>query len=123
MGVMKEFPERTHSSKRFLQRRRYLRNNQTPEEAILWEELRGKSLGYKFRRQHSIGAYILDFYCPSKKLGIEIDGGQHILQRDYDKARDKEMEGLGIRIIRFSNEKIRKDLLGVLRVIGGFLEL
>jgi len=54
-----------------------LRNKQTPQEIILWSRLRREQLGSKFRRQHSIGGYIADFYCPSKKLVIEIDGSQH----------------------------------------------
>jgi very-short-patch-repair endonuclease len=64
--------------------RRLLRNNATPQEIILWSRLRKNRLGSKFRRQHSIGPYIADFYCPEKTLIIEIDGSQHNLHVDYD---------------------------------------
>jgi very-short-patch-repair endonuclease len=67
--------------------RKYLRNNSTPQEIILWKYLRDYNLGYKFRRQHSIGQYIVDFCCPKQNLIIEIDGSQHLDQKDYDNER------------------------------------
>lgn len=100
-------------------RRQELRNSATETEQLLWEQLRSEKLGVKFRRQHSIGNYIADFYCPSKKLVIEIDGSQHYTNEglEYDKVRDEFIGSLGIKIIRFSNREILEDLVGVLEKI------
>ena len=67
--------------------RRELRTNATPQEIILWSRLKNKQLGVKFRRQHSFGKYIADFYCPEKRFIIEIDGTQHMEQEKYDTER------------------------------------
>ena len=87
----------------------------TCEEEFLWSHLRKKQLGVKFRRQHSIGEYIADFYAPELKLVIEIDGAQHCTEDglEYDKIREEYMAGLGIETLRISNEEIRSDILGV----------
>ena len=71
------------------EKRRYLRTNQTKPELILWDKLKSKQLGFKFRRQYSIGEYIVDFYCSEKKLVIEIDGDSHFTDEaiKYDKIR------------------------------------
>ena len=100
-------------------RRQELRNSATETEQLLWEQLRSEKLGVKFRRQHSIGNYIADFYCPSKKLVIEIDGSQHYTDDGlgYDKVRDEFIGSLRIRIIRFRNKEILKDLAGVMEKI------
>lgn len=102
-------------------RRQELRNSATETEQLLWEQLRSEKLGVKFRRQHSIGNYIADFYCPSKKLVIEIDGSQHYTDEGlgYDKVRDEFIESLGIKIIRFSNREILEDMAVVLEKIKG----
>lgn len=97
-------------------RRKELRNNGTPQEIILWNQLKSSKIGFKFRRQHSIGGYIVDFYCPSKKLAIEIDGAQH-LETDsiqYDKNRTEFLNSLGIKVLRFYNNEIDKSIEGVL---------
>jgi len=89
--------------------RKDLRNNLTPAEATLWKYLQNSKLdGKKFRRQHSIGNYILDFYCPSEKLGIEVDGNIHdgFAAQEYDKERTAYLNQLGIKIIRFQNDDI-----------------
>lgn len=99
---------------------RELRDNMTPAETKLWEALRNKQLsGLKFRRQHPVSRYILDFYCFKKKLGIELDGGYHSekTQQFYDKDRTKNLEELGIQIIRFTNEDVLQDLDRVLNKI------
>lgn len=86
--------------------RKELRNNLTPAEATLWKLLKGKQLGgRKFRRQHSVGNYILDFYCPSERIAIELDGQGHFeySQAEYDKERDLFLEYFGIRVLRFEN--------------------
>lgn len=103
-----------------LNKRRYLRNHMTEEELILWSKLKHSQLnGWKFRRQHSIGFYILDFYCPIKRIGIELDGGQHYQDDniDYDKNRDAFLEACEIKTLRFSNFEIRNNLTGVLNCI------
>ncbi len=96
------------------ERRVVLRTNQTPQEILLWSMLRREKLGFKFRRQHSIGGYIVDFYCPNKKLVIEIDGSQHFINQEYDKNRSKYFEGLGIKVIRFTNSEINTNIDGVI---------
>lgn len=90
-------------------RAKELRKRMTPAEKILWEKLRGKSLGeLKFRRQHPISKYIVDFYCHSEKLVIELDGSVHDLldQKEYDSGREFELSELGLKIIRFTNEEV-----------------
>ncbi len=85
-------------------KRKQLRNHSTSAEAELWQYLKAKQVcNLKFRRQHSINNYILDFYCPAIKLGIELDGEYHIYNEEYDVKRDKELELLGIIICRFEN--------------------
>jgi very-short-patch-repair endonuclease len=100
--------------------RKELRNNLTPAEAKLWKAVQNKNFeGRKFRRQHSVGNYILDFYCPSEKLGIELDGEVHLgdAARDYDYERTLFLEYYGIKVLRFENELVFKDLEWVLGVI------
>lgn len=90
-------------------RARDLRKSMTPAEMKLWEKLKGKALeGYKFRRQHPISNYIVDFYCHSSKLVIELDGSIHKLpdQKEYDSGRQYELQELGLRILRFTNEEV-----------------
>jgi len=96
-----------------------LRKNQTPSEEILWDELKGKKLGVKFRRQHPINNYIADFYCHKLRLVIEIDGGYHTEseQKNYDKFRSDDLKEFGILVIRFANDKIISELENVIDVI------
>ena len=102
-------------------RRVELRKNQTPQEVILWAHLRGAQLGFKFKRQHSIGPYILDFYYPDKKLAIELDGAQHIYNKEYDLERTDYLLVLGIRTIRFWNSEINGNIKEVLHKIQNHL--
>ena len=91
-----------------------LRKNATLAENILWKELSNKKLkGYKFRRQHKVGPYIADFYCHKAGLVIEVDGGYHYKQEDKDALRNKWMEGIGLKVLRVSNEDIIDDLVGI----------
>ena len=85
-----------------------LRKNMTESETKLWEYLKTKPLGYKFRRQHPIAGYVLDFYCHKLKLSIEIDGGYHLKkeQREIDRERTEYLKSVGITEYRFSNEEI-----------------
>ncbi|MEM8675964.1 MAG: DUF559 domain-containing protein [Cyanobacteria bacterium P01_G01_bin.67] len=99
---------------------RQLRKNLTPAEACLWEALRGKKLaGLRFRCQHPVGNFILDFYCPSYKLVIEVDGEIHESQIDYDHARTSKLAEHGYTVLRFSNEQVINDLPLVLEEIKG----
>lgn len=80
------------------------RQNPTPAEEKLWQELRRENLlGYKFRRQHPVAGYIIDFHCPRLKLGIEVDGEVHKSpeQKAYDEQRSEDLSQFGVRIIRF----------------------
>ncbi|GAB4375360.1 MAG: endonuclease domain-containing protein [Calditrichia bacterium] len=110
-----------HNRKALKSRRKQLRNNSTSAEATLWRYLKGKQLqGRKFRRQHSIGNYIVDFYCPSEKLVIELDGAEHFTEHgaEYDEKRTRFLNNLGIRVIRFENEQVFDDIEGVLAEIS-----
>ena len=105
-----------------LNKRRYLRKKLTPQEGMLWGKLRNQQLGCKFRRQHSIGPYVADFYCHEKKLVIEIDGSQHMQTKEYDKQRDEFFASFGISVLRFWNNEINTNIEGVLMKITQFLE-
>ena len=109
---------------KFLERRKELRKSPTPQELKLWFYLKGGKLNFKFRRQQGIGPYIVDFYCKKQNLAIEIDGAQHTEAKEYDKERTEYMETLGIKVLRFWNSEIDKDIKRVLKKIeGGFLPL
>jgi len=89
----------------------------------LWWYLRDKRLGCKFRRQHSIGGYILDFICKEKKLIIEIDGGIHLKKenKEYDEIRDKYFDELDYKVLRFRNEEVENSVEKVVARIKGCL--
>ena len=95
-----------------------LRRNMTLSEVLLWNELKQKQmLGFDFDRQRPIGNYIVDFYCKELLLAIEIDGKSHFNKYDYDEKRQKELERLGVQILRFEDIKVKRDILNVLREI------
>ncbi|WP_233501496.1 endonuclease domain-containing protein [Acaryochloris thomasi] len=97
---------------------RRLRNRLTPAEAKLWQALKNRKLGgLRFRCQHPIGRFIVDFYCPSCQLVVEIDGGVHQQQQDYDEARTEHLERYGYTVIRFSNKAVEQNLQTVLATI------
>ena len=102
------FMTQLNNLKRLKQFRKNLRNNSTPAEATLWKLLKGNQLGRKFRRQHSFGPFILDFYCPSEKLAVELDGAYHFTDEGqaYDKKRTAYLNSFGIRVIRFENVEV-----------------
>ena len=90
----------------------------TKAENVLWEALKGKQLdGLKFRAQHPVGPFILDYWCPARKLVVEVDGGVHRDQHDYDETRTKQLESYGYRVIRFNNDQVLADLPSVLEKI------
>jgi very-short-patch-repair endonuclease len=102
---------------------RNLRKEQTPEEAIVWELLRNrKFMNLKFRRQHDIEGFIVDFYCHELRLAVEIDGGIHDKQKDYDELRQELISSKGIRFVRVTNDEVNRDVNLVLEKIGGLVE-
>jgi len=102
---------------------RAMRGAPTRGEAVLWAELRGRGLsGWRFRRQHVIAGYIVDFYCPRLWLAIEVDGSVHDAQRDDDEERDVHMADLGVDVLRVRDEDVLARLDDVLRAISARCE-
>ena len=98
-----------------LSKAKQLRKNQTDAEKVLWQQLRNRQVyGYKFRRQVPIGSYIVDFVCVSVKLIIELDGGQHAEQQDYDRKRTAYLEAKEFQVVRFWNNDVLTNIDGVL---------
>ena len=105
-----------HNLKKYKNTRKKLRNNMTLAEVKLWNILKGREFtNYKFRRQHGIGPFIVDFYCPKLKLVIELDGSQHLEAKNiiYDRKRTKYFNSLNIKVIRFSNNEVLGNIAGV----------
>jgi very-short-patch-repair endonuclease len=101
----------------FKRRRQELRCNQTDAEKVFWSKMRNRQFhGLKFFRQYSIGPYILDFYCPALKIGVELDGSQHNedLAIEYDEARSEYLNEQGIIVLRFWNHVVLRDIQAVL---------
>lgn len=91
----------------------------TPAETVLWERLQNKQLhDLKFRRQHPVHHFILDFYCHAHQLVVEVDGGIHKTQQNYDEARTEWLAQRDFRVIRFTNEEVLNDIEEVLRKIA-----
>jgi very-short-patch-repair endonuclease len=110
-------PRATRGQAGYLDLKRRLRSNMTGPETQLWSRLRARQLqGLKFRRQHGIGPYIVDFYCPEQSLVIEVDGDSHVDadQVVKDRQREQYLQSLGLRVIRYINDDILKNLDGVL---------
>ncbi len=91
---------------------RWLRENMTDAEKALWMRLNKNQLGVRFKPQHPIGIYIVDFYCHLCKLVVEVDGGYHEDpdQEVYDKEREAELKELGLHVIRFTNKEVLKEI-------------
>lgn len=108
-----EMRHRIHPA--ILARAREMRHPQTPAEATLWRALRNRQTGFKFRRQHPIYRFIIDFYCAQARLLIEVDGESHLQpdQEEYDNARTKYLEDLGYKVIRFTNNDVRYNIQAV----------
>jgi len=101
-----------------------MRTAPTPAEQKLWERLRNRRLcGAKFRRQHPIGAYIVDFYCHEAKLIVELDGSSHLGadQAEYDRTRSNELRSIGMRVLRFWNHEILNYIEQVVEAITAAL--
>ncbi len=104
-----------------ISRARELRRASTPAERKLWSALRSKQLcGLKFRRQHPLPPYIVDFYCHEKRLVVELDGGHHneVARTAYDLERTAWLQAQGLRVIRFWNHEVEINLVGVLEAIA-----
>ena len=93
------------------------RHKPTRAEELLWSALRASGLGLRFRRQHPIGDFVLDFYCDEVRLAIEIDGPHHAPRANYDAWRDERLAEQGIRVIRIPPEQVEKGLGTVLQRI------
>ena len=104
-----------------LVRRRNLRREQTDAEATLWRLLRGRRfVGFKFRRQHPVGPFIVDFFCRAHLVAIELDGGQHHEEavQAYDERRTRFLNQRGIRVLRFPTDLVFREREGVLTAIA-----
>jgi len=102
---------------------RELRGRMTEAEAMLWQHFKGRRFqGFKFRRQRALGPYILDFVCLEVGLVIEIDGGQHAEQQDYDQSRTALIESQGLTVIRFWNHEVMNETPAVLEKIWQTLQ-
>ncbi|OGW51445.1 MAG: hypothetical protein A2Y81_07475 [Nitrospirae bacterium RBG_13_43_8] len=98
-------------------KRKMLRENLSQAEVLLWSKLKGKGLNnYKFRRQYSVGKFVIDFYCPKSKLAIEVDGDSHFVEgaKERDRERQTIIETFGITFLRFTNREIYENIDGVL---------
>jgi len=115
----------TTHGRRWTQQRelaRSMRKESTEAEELLWDRLRAKRLaGLKFRRQHPVGRFVLDFYCVEQGIAIEVDGAVHDSQETEDSARQEYLEARGIRFLRFTNDTVLKDIDLVLSDIASTL--
>ncbi|MCX6713266.1 MAG: endonuclease domain-containing protein [Candidatus Vogelbacteria bacterium] len=109
------------NQKKEASKRKLLRNSMPTAEVILWSKLKNRQVkGYKFRRQYGVGKFVIDFFCPTANLAIELDGESHFESQqaeDHDQTRQKFIESCGIRFLRFINNDIYRNLDGVLKTI------
>ena len=110
-------------TKEKVERARELRREMTPAEKHLWQEVRAKKLGVRFRRQQIIAGFIVDFYCHKVALVVEVDGDIHDLQQEEDARREKVLTEMGLRIVHFRNDEIFQDLFAVVRSIREFISI
>ena len=96
---------------------RRLRIKCTPSETLLWSRIRRRSLGYEFHRQVPIDEYIVDFYCHELRLAIDVDGSSHDNKQEYDLLRQRKLERLGVRFLRFDDRDFKRSMNDVLRAI------
>jgi very-short-patch-repair endonuclease len=120
---MKLNNKKIFNKKELRPKRKELRNNSTYAEVFFWQQVKGRQLeGRKFRRQTSIGNYVVDFYCPEEKLVVELDGEVHFDEEaiKYDKKRTEFLESVGLTVIRFENNDVLKDTEYVLGKINEY---
>jgi len=100
-------------------RRRQLRKDTTEAERLLWKVLRNNQIGHRFIRQFSVSGYVIDFYCPKNRLGIELEGGIRLTKsnQEYDLYREKYLKAYGVRLMKIPNEDVVRDTNGVIRKI------
>jgi len=112
-------PSQPRNQNPLLRRRaRDLRHTQNDIEAFVWASLRGGQLrGFKFRRQHPIGSYVVDFYCAAAALVIELDGATHAGREEYDEQRQAWLESQGLLVLRFTNARVRESFAEFLQVL------
>ena len=113
--------QQIHNKPDLKARRKELRSSLTPAEAVLWRCLqRSQVEGKKFRRQHSVGPFILDFYCSECRLAVELDGQGHFnsMVSGYDYRREEYLKKSNIRVLRFENRVVFESLEGVLHMIS-----
>ena len=119
-----EQPAMFYGAKRSIfQNAEVLRKDMTVAEKKLWDRLNKSQLGVRFKAQHPMDIFIADFYCHKFKLVVEIDGGIHETQKEYDEGRTAELESWGLTIIRFSNEEVMNDIEKVVEMIKNHLNL
>ena len=108
-------PSRIFNKPESKQRRQALRQQMTEPEKCLWKILRKQQMGVKFRRQHGIGNYIVDFYCTELKLAIEVDGDSHYSEnsQNHNDVRDRFLQSLGVATLRLRNDDVMKNIEGV----------
>jgi very-short-patch-repair endonuclease len=114
-----ELPEQVNPQ--LLRRAAELRRHMTSEERIVWQQVRGNRLGVHFRRPPPLPPYIVDFYCHRARLVVELDGSPHRQQQGYDHLRDSYLARFGIRLLRVTNQSVRKDLPAVIHLIRNAL--
>ena len=108
-----------------MNKRRSLRTNMPKAEGLVWARLRDRQVeGYKFRRQYSVGAFVVDFYCPELKLAIEVDGPSHLRDGipEYDAERQLFLEGKGMTVVRVTNAQVYQDLNAAIGFIVAAIE-
>ena len=97
---------------------REMRRSLTPSESLLWQSLRRRRLGgFRFRCQHPVGPFVLDFYCPACRLVVEVDGPVHEAEKEQDQARTQQLNAYGYRVLRFHNEEVFNSMDAVLERI------
>ena len=119
-----KIPQYYHSTKRSEQNAKALRKPLTPAEELFWQMVRNRNLmGLKFRRQHPVGPFVVDFYCHELKLVVEIDGDVHELEnvKEYDQQREAYITELGLRVLRFKNEDVFKNAHLIEEVFKGII--
>jgi len=109
------------ANRKIFQNAELLRKNMTIAEKLLWERLNKNQLGVRFKAQHPIDMFIVDFYCHKYKLIIEVDGEIHLNQKDYDEGRTAELNRFDLKVIRFTNEEVLVDIDKVVVEIKSYL--
>jgi len=119
-----EKPKRVHNSKELLNIRKVLRNNPPQAEILIWKYLQKSQFDYKFRRQHSIGKYVVDFYCPELKLAVEIDGPVHDEPKNiiHDSEKTEYILNKNIQLIRIDNKDVYTNINKVIEFIKSKIE-